>query len=395
MLVAAVVMAAAPPAMAQFKDQLVQPPKLAPAERGSVAGSLSGVNFTATELARGAFRLPLALGLPDDRGPLLANVVPAYSPDGGLSEWGMGWGVDLTIRRHRLVGEINYIDDELVSPWGRLRPGDDGKLYPTGLATVIRISTDGSDYLALTTGGTQYRFRAASGVTTDRGVYSWQLTDVVTIEGDRTTLEWTKNASGRPFLTRVTWGGRGAGAQYELVPSYETLTTSFIDHTTGAVLDRRITGLRVAVRDPASGSLVERWHDVLGYRGAPFGPAFYLETVQRVFASGQKQPAMVYRYELDDTRLPGAALERYTGLDGVLNALGGSSVQPDRAALQDVEADGVPDFEHAAQQTQIQHTDAGWVQVALPAATGTDKRPSADAFASNPAASRALAVRLS
>jgi len=379
-IAAVVVIAVSSPAMAQFKDQLVQAPRLAPAERGSVAGSLSGVNFTATELARGAFRLPLALDLPRDRGPLQAGIAPAYSPDNGLSEWGMGWGVDLAIRRHRLVGEINYVDDELVSPWGRLRPGDDGKLYPSGLATAVRITADGSDYVALTTDGTQYRFRAASGVTTDRGVYSWQLTDVVNLAGDRTTLEWAKNASGRPFLTRVTWGGRTAEAQYELVASYELLATSFTDHTTGAVLDRRITGLRLAVRDPASGAFVERWHDVLGYRAAPFGPAFYLETAQRVFASGQQQPARVYRYELDETRLSSAALERYAGLDGVLSSLGGSSLLPDRAALQDIEADGVPDFEHAAQQTQIQHADAGWAQAALPVATGTDFRcrPSAN-----------------
>ncbi|MEO7731145.1 MAG: FG-GAP-like repeat-containing protein, partial [Kofleriaceae bacterium] len=373
--VAVLVLAAnAPPAAAQFNDQLVQAPKLAAPERGSIQGALSGVKFTASELARGAFRLPLAISAPQDRGPLQATVVPTYSPDAGLSEWGMGWSVDLSIKRHRLVGEIDFVNDELVSPWGRLRPGDDGKLYPSGLSTSVRVTTAGADWLATASDGTQYRFSAADGVTTPRGVYSWQLVEVTSLEGDRTTLAWTKNASGRPFLSRVAWGGRGHAAQYELVPSYEPLATAFVDHTTGTELDRRVTRVAVSVRDPGSGVLRERWHYQLGYRAAPFGPAFYLESAQRTFASGESQPAMVYHYELDDTRLPAAPLEHYDGLDAVLAALGDTAVQPNHAALHDLDADGQPDLEHASELTQIQHTDAGWIQTPLPAATGTDPR---------------------
>jgi len=370
-------------AAAQFTDQLVQMPKLSAPERGSVQGALAGVGFAATELARGAFRLPLAISTPQERGPLQAGVIPTYSPDSGLSEWGMGWSADLSIKRHRVVGEIDYLHDDLVSPWGRLLPGSDGNMYPTGLSAPVRVSAAGADWLATTSDGTQYRFSAVAGVTTERGVYSWQLAEVVSLEGDRTTLTWTKNASGRPFLAHVTWGGRNQGPQYDLTPSYEPLATPFIDHTTRTALDRRITGVSVSVRDAATSSLRERWHYQLGYREAPFGPAFYLETLQRRFASGELQPAMSYRYELDDTRLPGAALEHYTGLDAVLGALGDASVEPDRAALNDIDADGQPDLEHATELTQIQHTTAGWIQSGLPAATGTDPRCRPDASSDN------------
>jgi RHS repeat-associated protein len=374
-IAAAAIIGGASTAHAQFKDVLVQAPRLASPERGSVQGSLAGVGFTAAELSRGAFRLPLPIAVPSDRGPLQASVFPAYSPDGGLSEWGMGWTTDLSIHRHRLVGEVDYtVADGFMSPWGRLRPGSDGKLYPSGLSAPVRVAASGPDWIATDSAGTQYTFRASTGVTTAGGTFAWQLTDVISLVGDRTTLEWTKNASGRPFLTRVTWGGRNIAAQYELVLGYETLATAFVDHTTGTALDRRVTSVVVSARDAVTGTLAERWHYQLGYRAAPFGPAFYLETCQRVFASGETPPAMTYRYELDGTRLPTAALARYTGLDTVLQTLGDTSIQPDRAAIHDVDADGQLDFEHAAQLATIQHTETGWVQSPLPATTGDDPR---------------------
>jgi RHS repeat-associated protein len=368
-LACAVIAGSASPAAAQFKDQLVQAPRLAAPERGSVQGALSGVGFAATDLARGAFRLPLSISLPEDRGPIQASVVPVYSPDSGLSEWGMGWSIDLSIERSRLVGEFDFTTDEFTSPWGRLRAGNDNTLYPSGLSSVVRVRSSGSDWLATASDGTQYKFSAAAGIKTARGSYTWQLTEVVSLIGDRTALEWEKNASGRPFLKKVTWGERGHGPQYELRITYETVATAFVDHTTGAALDRRVTQVAVFARDTA-GVPRKRWHYTLGYRAAPFGPAFYLETVQRVFAGGATDPAMTYRYELDDTRLPAATLDHYAGLDAALGAFGDDVLQPDRSSIHDIDADGRPDVENAAALTLVHHTDAGWVQAALPPASG-------------------------
>jgi RHS repeat-associated protein len=383
-VIAAVLVCAPTPAAAQFKDSLVQPPRLAAPERGSVRGSLAGIGFTASELSRGAFRLPLPIHTPADRGPLQARVIPSYSPDGGLSEWGMGWTTDLEIRRYRVIGEIDYAHDEFVSPWGRLRQGSDGHFYPSGLAVQVRAGVAAGDWLVTGSDGTQYRFSAGSGVTTSRGTYSWQLTEVVGVLGDRTTLEWIKNASGRPFLDRVTWGGRSAAAQYELAFTYEPIATAFVDHTTGAALDRRIDGVIVAARDPASGGLRERWHYELSYQAAPFGPAFYLATVQRRFASGDVEPATTFRYQLDAERLPAASLEHYTGLDDVLHTLGDSALQPERSASQDIDADGRPDLEHAARLELIQHTDAGWILSALPSVPNAEPKCRPAPSGSNP-----------
>ena len=87
-----------------FQDRLVQAPSLSAPERGSVAGTLAGLSFDPGGLSQGGFALPLPVSAPADRGPLLASVFPSYSPDRGISEWGMGWGAALSIRRVRVVG---------------------------------------------------------------------------------------------------------------------------------------------------------------------------------------------------------------------------------------------------------------------------------------------------
>jgi hypothetical protein len=91
-------------AAAPFSDFLVQPPKLAPPGRGSVSGALAHLGFEPGSLSRGDFRLPLPIELPNERGGPLVDLLPSYSPDSGLSEWGIGWRVDLSIRRFAMVG---------------------------------------------------------------------------------------------------------------------------------------------------------------------------------------------------------------------------------------------------------------------------------------------------
>jgi hypothetical protein len=83
--------AAAPAHAASFNDLLVQAPTLAAPERGSVAGSLSKLSFGAGEMSRGAITVPSPFAVPGERGSMLAGVLPGYSPEGGISEWGMGW----------------------------------------------------------------------------------------------------------------------------------------------------------------------------------------------------------------------------------------------------------------------------------------------------------------
>src|SRR5262245_11310773 len=194
-----------------FKDSLVQAPTLAAPERGSLAGTLAHTRFGAAELAQGSFALAAPIDTPKSRGPLLASVFPRYVPSQGISEWGQSWSVDLAVRRFRPAGDLDYQSDELQSPWGPLRAGDDGAYYPAGLRQFVRIRAEGNGLVATLADGTRYSFSAIDGITTSRGVYAWYLHEVRSLAGDVTTLAWQKNDSGRPFLQRTSYGGAGLG----------------------------------------------------------------------------------------------------------------------------------------------------------------------------------------
>lgn len=63
---------------APFQDVLVQAPSIGTPQRGSLAGTLSKLAFGPSDLARGAYALPLPIDTPTDRGPLLAKLIPSY-----------------------------------------------------------------------------------------------------------------------------------------------------------------------------------------------------------------------------------------------------------------------------------------------------------------------------
>lgn len=369
----AVVLGASVAMAAPFKDQLVQAPSIGQPERGSIAGSLSQLAFGPAALARGLYSLPLPVDLPSERGPLLVDIIPSYSAEGGVGEWGVGWSTNLTIRRHRTVGEIDFTDDdELTSPWGKLVRGDDGHYYPAGLREMVRVYAVGDGWEVKTSDGTVYSFDIADADVTSQGTYGWHLSHVESLLGDSTTLTWTPNASGRAFLSEVRWGGRFDGTQYRASLSYDTLTTPFTSFVSGqpSVLDRRVS--RVTTSVFSNGAYVERWRHDLAYQQSPTGPAFYLSQVTKTYASGQSEPPVKYQYDFSTDQLQSAAFEDAPVLDEYLGIYGSGGIQPDRAAMTDLERNGLTDMEVHLDQTLVRQTPDGYVFEPLPAPTGAE-----------------------
>jgi RHS repeat-associated protein len=334
-----------------FSDFLVQPPRLAAPERGSVAGELSHVGFAAASLARGDFSLPMSLALPSERGKPHVSLVPTYAPGGGQSEWGMGWRLDLSIRRSAVVGDIDFAGEEFTSPWGRLVKRSDGSYAPTGAAPTVSLQRVNDGWVAVTGNGSRFTFSSADSF---GGGYAWMLSRVDGVLGDETVLTYTRNTSGRPFLSAVEWGGRGSEHQYRLELDYETIANPLDDFRPGVALtlDRRVHEARIRVRSTAS-TFETGWTYRLDYTTSPRGAAFYLTGVTRRNRAGVAEPTETYTYDLGDTTLAGATLGNVPALNAVLAATGGDALLPNRASELDVEDDALADFEIAKDQSLV------------------------------------------
>jgi RHS repeat-associated protein len=366
-LVLAALIASSGDAVAQGpRDGLVQTPTFKQPERGSLAGTLAKFSIGAEDVSRGSYALPMPIEVPSERGPLLAAVLPAYAPENGISEWGLGWSAGLAIQRFRLVGDVDYQTDSFTSPWGRLELGADGFYYPAGLKTALRVERRSDRWIAVDSQGTRHEF--AQQVTTSEGVYAWYLTGAETIFGDATAVEYTTSAGGRPFVSRVLYGGREDTETYRLDFEYEALPVHLLDYRSGAALslDRRVSRIVTWAKEGGRGDYRLRWHHDLEYRDAEFGPAFHLDSVQRTFASGDTEPSIAYEYDLQEQPTP----EGFVFATGDMEAIPGladylaqaddiNAAQPERGALTDIDDDGLPDLEHAADFTLYRQSPGG------------------------------------
>ncbi|MGN6105469.1 MAG: RHS repeat domain-containing protein, partial [Kofleriaceae bacterium] len=337
-------------------------------ERGSVSGELSHLGFDPGNLARGGFSLPMPIGLPGGRGAPLVGIVPAYAPENGQSEWGMGWRLDLSIRRSAIVGDIDPAGDEFVSPWGRLVQRSDGSYAPTGAAPTVSLRRVNGGWEAVTSDGSRFTFAATEVVASG---HAWMLSRVDGVLGDSTVFSYVRNASGRPFVSAVEWGGRGEAHQYRLELDYETLAIPLQDYRAGVLLtlDRRVQAARVRVRS-AAGGFETGWTDQLEYTTSPSGAAFYLTGVTRRNRAGVAEPTQRYSYDFGDTTRATARLVDVPALNAVLTAVGGDTLQPHKSVGLDVEDDGLVELEVARDQSLIRRQGSGFVLEPLASAPG-------------------------
>ncbi|MCY1047263.1 N-acetylmuramoyl-L-alanine amidase [Corallococcus sp. bb12-1] len=369
----AVVCAIAPGAFAQsepFSDARVQPPQLSAPQRGSLVGQYAQTAFGPSEVSRGGFNLPSPLQVPEDRGPLLVRPFPTYSPDGGLSEWGMGWSTALSIQRTRARGELDYTTDELTGPWGRMVKGTDGVWHSADVTSAVRMVASGSSLVAYLPDGGRWIFGAQVRVDTPRGTYAWYLEEARDATGQGTRLDWLQNPSGRPFLERVRYGGRAEDFHYEVTWTYSPLAQAFVDYRSGAPLslDRRVRQVSLRVQSSNASTPSERWRYALSYQDDDVGPAFQLAQVQQTYASGQQPPATRYTYLGASETLQGASFQATPVLDGVLTAFGADAIQPWQASLVDIDHDGRLDLEHHQRNTLFVQEGNGFRAEELPSA---------------------------
>jgi YD repeat-containing protein len=338
----------------------VQPPELGLGKRASLAGALANTTFGPADVTRGGFTLPAPFEAPKARGELLAPIFPSYSPDNGISPWGMGFNNSLALTRTRIAGSLTYDfakGDELIGPFGRLTRGTDGNWYPVGLEKAIRVVASGNDFVAYLPDGARWTFGGTARVVSTSGTYAWQLREVRDAVGHVTTLTWTTNPSGNQFLASVEYGGR-ASSQYRIDLAYESvgLTDSlgvaqpkFVDYRSGGAiaLDRRVKTVTIRARNAARGTFDERYHYTLGYTEEKVGAAFYLTRIDTVYASGESVPPTLYAYNLKGAELGTSPLREVPQLTALFKTLGVGvdAIQPTRSGITDVDLDGNADLE--------------------------------------------------
>jgi RHS repeat-associated protein len=367
-LVALLLATSARNAQAQLRqDALVQAPAIARPARGTLGSDLAGFELGAGALGRGSSALPSPFAIPSERGKAAIVFLPTYVADQGISEWGMGWSVPLSIRRFRAIGDVDYANDRFTSPWGALSVGTDGAYYVDGLQPRMRLLRAEDGWQAQSPDGTVYVFRSSDAQSTPRGIYEWWLSEARTATGERTQFEYEVGPGGRRYLSRVTYGGRTEVPQVRVQLIYDSVVVPFVDRRSGTAvpLDRRVARVAVMTWNSANSEYVERYHYDLGYTQSPAGVAHYLSSVQRSFPTAA-EPVLRYSYRFGEEDALSATVHEAADLSSYLQRFGPGSLAPNKASYLDLDRDGRTDIECAANQELALHTDNGFTYEALP-----------------------------
>ncbi len=304
---------------------------------GTVSGSLSSFDTGVEDRAAGSLTYTLPLDFRTERAPLLAAISPTYSMQQGLSEWGLGWQMNLSIKRVRILGHINYRDDLFSSPWGLLAKGADGYWYPEGLKSRMRVRIEPKSATVYGPDGETYLFNQT--VETALGTYAYYLSEVRNVTGRKTFLNYesTKNLV---YLKSVRYGGSGEHSAYSIDFIYENLDPSrhWISFKSkfSQVNDRVIKRI---VHRLGSGTIL--WTYEIEHEFDALSPLHFLKSVSRVFPGGAREPAIVFSYEKFE-----AEKVRYEKSDR-LDSVAELGLDADRLAFYDYNNDGLIDLENS------------------------------------------------
>ncbi len=352
-------------------------------QRGTISGRTAAV-FGASALGRGIFSLPPPFAAPQEEGAPLWDVFPTYSPDAGLSEWGMGWSTALSIKRWRPSGEVNFtgggealdcvfpiqcgrndavcvasnqrlaaVCNRFVGPWGPMSPGNDSDKnnsfwYPDGFSQLVRVQQPvgpNDPFVAYLRDGRVATFSPAP-----NGLEGWWLSQVQDTIGRTTTISYVTPVSAvgnRMIVAAVQYGGVAGGQHpYEIKFNYAPSIpggSGFLSSATNGILsfwELRVASVDCLVRGKP------RWTYRLGYENSQQVPAlYYLTSVTRSFPSGDSLPPMTFVYDRNDTVLGSLTGNSFTALQETMSTYGLTPWgMTNNAFLYHEKTDGLVDF---------------------------------------------------
>lgn len=163
----------------------------------------------ADALGRGGFSIHSPMTVSLSRSLPLVDVFPTYSPESGLSPWGLGWDTpQLRVERRHPLGAPRFdASDFLATPWGRLSRSSTGRYLSHGITHGVEASIVNGNVLARTPDGTRFTFQDRTDVA-GRGTAMWLLTRVEHVAGDAVDLSYARE-NGYPLMTEARWSRAG------------------------------------------------------------------------------------------------------------------------------------------------------------------------------------------
>ncbi len=375
-----------------FAHQKMEQLQLRVPERGSLAGEYGGTAFSNSDLTRGTYSLPLSLHFPEERGGMTYPLQVHYSPSSGISEWGMGISIDLSIKRFNAIGFLNFKDDHLISPWGELIQGADGNFYPKGFHQKIRVKFDSAHsktVLAYMPDGTQLTFGQRQddpefvGIETDRGIYSWYLIEARDSNNRITQFHYERSPENWIYLKQVQYGGIRGQLQYQIDFSFEPLKIPFVDYrsTTKQTLMQRVSKIEISTL--AAGSFQKYYHYQLSHQVTDFSASFYLNTFQKIYENGQSEPAIRFHYNDPLENLKKVNWKINEKLDSLFNTYGTSFLTANSSSKIDLDQNGLTSLELPRKKFGLlKQTETGFILESLPEETAENTRYCRDDFGS-------------
>jgi hypothetical protein len=358
------------------------------------AERLSGFELNAEELSRGSFSLPSIISAVPTRSLPLLDIFPRYSPDGGLTEWGLGWdNPQLRVQRRQLVGAPHFDDTDLLSTqWGMFQRSSTGRYLVQGLRSGAEASLVDGNVVVTDTDGTRYVFAERVDVK-GRGTVVWYLSSIQHPAGDTLTLEYFRELD-CPFLLRAYWR---KSSQITLKASiiYKSVSVPWFDLSWGVIrrFSWRVNQVNLEATNRETGSLEPTKEFITTYRDSE--PS-QVSTVREVEHLGRLTAEHVYTYEYGDAwpvhpELPlpeprpvlqAASLPSYEEADSVAWPSHAMHWAEDVAGFipADFENDGITDF-----LRYLSYNQASWWRSAGSAfVRSQDKGPQADSLCLKP-----------
>ncbi|MBL6991531.1 MAG: VCBS repeat-containing protein [Bacteriovoracaceae bacterium] len=353
---------------------MVQDPKIAKPQKGSMSGFFSDKNVSENLLATGDYSLKLPIDLPSKRGEILFSIIPSYSIKAGASAWGMRWSNTHSIYRYRNYGLINFVDDNFMTPWGEIEKGNDGFWYTKDMSNVVRVQfMDNKTIHAYLKNGVTVVFGKKYHLyrENESSIYKWYILKAYDKRGLETKFEYIKLGEKSPFyMDKVYWGGRADNYQYVAKFSYKKMPRgpSFIDYRSGneIYVDRYLKSLEILSKNTNTAQFGQIYKYQFTQKYGYFSSANYLTSVSKTYPSGVSDPTIIFNYDFQKQMHTKERWRYSDKMDDVLADKGMGFLSTSRSTFFDYNDDGLTDIEFAKTHELYVQTKDGFELKKLP-----------------------------